>query len=130
MVSKLASYSKREINPATFNDALWKLTAKTGKGFNGFIGPPVTSCNNPECNANQLTIKALTNVSLFDFHGARPASKISLCCRKCDSVYNYSRFGRKFLLGERYYGYMRDFIEASDVVFISRDLYNLFTNLR
>ena len=108
--SKFGPYCKQAINPATFDEELWQLTTRTGKGFTCFLGPPVTCCTNPECQHHQLTVKAVTNVSIFDFDGARPASKLSLCCRKCDSMYNYFMFGRKFLSGEQYYDSSREFL--------------------
>ena len=128
--SKFGSYCKRDTVPDTFDEELWQLTKETGKGFTRFLAPPVTCCTNPECLHNRLTPANVTNVSVFDTTGAHPASKLSLQCRQCGCMYNYSMFGKKFSSGEQYYNYTREFVEASDVVFMSRHLYDLFTSLR
>ena len=56
-----------------------------------------------------------TKVTVFDISGARPATTLSLHCRKCGCMYNYSMFGRKSVSGEQYYdGSMtQKFVEAS-----------------
>ena len=129
--AKFGPYCKREVNPATFENELLQLTNETGKGFTCFLGPPVTYCTNPECQHIQLTAaNTVRKVTVFDIHGPRPASKLSLRCRKYGCIYNYSMFGRKVLSGEQYYDSTQEFVEASDVVFMSRHVYDLFTTLR
>lgn len=44
-------------------------------------------------------------VTVYDVDGGRPAAKLSFRCVKCSTVYNYTTWGRKFMEGEKYYGW-------------------------
>ena len=92
----MAAISSKFVKQTAFRKALWQLTDKTGKGFTAFLGPPVTMCTNPNCDGNQLSVKSVTNVTIFDFRGAHPASKMSLCCRRCDYAITILCLGESF----------------------------------
>ena len=94
------------------------------------ILPTRQQCLSDHCNGKRLAAYTeSTNVTVFTLSGPRPASKITLKCCKCNTNYGYSKFGNKSS-GERYYEEERPFVEASDVVFLDRDIYQLFASLR
>ena len=106
-------------------------TYETRRGHCTFLGPPTTTCLRPECcDAPLHQHNAICNVTLFDIEGPHPASKTLLRCSKCKYVYGCSLYGTKHLDEEKYYSMPRECIEASDVVYISRQLHHLFLSLR
>ena len=130
-LGKCKAYLQRKAHPLAFENELTELTAMTGTGYNGFLAPPVMYCLNVSCERRKLaTYHEPTNVTLFTIDGPRPASKISLKCSKCCTNYSYSTYGNKLLSGVRYYDQEPDFVEASDVVYLDRNLYQLFASLR
>ena len=131
-MKKVSSFMKRRCPTTAYDDELWELTNECGKlGYTSFLGPPTMVCLNPSCDKQPLrSYSSPTRITVFDMSGPRPASKISLRCSKCKANYNYSMFGNKTLSGERYYDEEREYIEASDVVFVKREVHELFTTLR
>lgn len=130
-LNKCKSYLHRKSHSQGFQDELTQLTAKSGIGFNGFLAPPVMYCLNVSCEGRKLaTYHEPTNVTLFTIDGPRPASKITLKCPKCSTNYSYSKYGNKLSCGDRYYNQEREFVEASDVVYLDRKLYQLFASLK
>ena len=49
-------------------------------------------------------------VTVFDNNGLKPASKQSLKCATCGTIYNYSQFGKKKSSWERFYDQQRMFV--------------------
>ena len=129
---KVSSYMKRPCLNTAYDDVLWELTDECGKlGYTAFLCPPTTVCLNPPCNKQPLrSYTSPTKITVYEMSGPRPASKISLRCSKCKANYNYSMYGNKTLSGERYYDAEREYIEASDVVFVNRKVHQLFATLR
>ena len=128
---KLTSFVRRKTDPRAFDDELWELTVESGEGYTAFLGPPNVTCLKPECcNAPLRKHNEVCKATLFDIGGPRPASKISLRCSRCGCIYGYSKYGSKHHNGERYYSGTRDYIEASDVVYIGPELHNLYLSLR
>lgn len=129
-LEKILSYPMK--SDAACDDNLWELTEECGKfGYTAFLGPPTTVCLNLSCNRHPLSsYTSPTKITLYDISGPRPASKISLRCSNCKVNYNYSMFGNKTLNGERYYDDEREYVEASDLVFVNRGVHQLFATLR
>lgn len=127
---KVSSYMERQ--GSNYATELWALTEESGRmGYCAFLSPPIKRCVNPSCNQQLLhSYTPPTKVTVFEVSGPRPASKIALRCSKCKTNYNYSMFGNKTLTGERYYDMERAYVEASDIVFVSRELHQLFATLR
>jgi hypothetical protein len=100
-----------------------------------YLTPPITTCQNTSCRLHgaEGSLHAHHNPSpviLFFLDGPKPALKISLRCRNCDTIYNYSKYGRKKSTGEMFYRERREFVEVSDTVFCSRKMHEMFCNLR
>ena len=113
-------YSQRKAHHLAFSDELTELTALGGNGRNGFLAPPVSCCLNVSCNRRKLAAyHEPSNVTMFTFNGQIPASKIALKCPQCSTNYGYSAYGNKLSNGVRYYEQEREFVEASDVVYIN-----------
>ncbi len=128
---KFGTYMGRKSDPMAYGEELWKLTSETGRGYNAFVAPPVTHCINPACNQGKLSKRNdVTNVTVYDINGGRPASKLGLKCNECGTSYNYSMFGKKKTTGEKYYSCEREYVEASDVVLVDRHLHHLFASLK
>lgn len=89
--------------------------------------PPTTSCIN--C-ARSLTLHhEPVKVKCFILSGLYVEIKLSLRCRNCKFNNNYSQYGN-MEHGYHYYSKPREFVEASDVAYVNRDLCSLFTSLR
>ena len=129
---KAAAYMKRECTNSAYADELWELTSESvDLGYATFLAPPTTVCLQAACDNHHLcSYTAPVKVTVYDMMGPSPASKISLRCPKCKTNYNYSMYGNKSISGERYYDQEREYIEVSDVVFVSRVVHNLFAALR
>lgn len=100
-----------------------------------FLTPPISTCQNPLCQLHRAegSLHAHHNpspVTLYFLDGPKAAMKIALRCRSCDTIYNYSKYGRKTSIGERFYGEKREFVEVSDTVFCSRRMHEMFCNLK
>ena len=90
-----------------------------------YLVPPTTSCIT--C-ARSLTLHhEPVRVKCFTLSGLHSGIKLSLRCRNCKLNYNYSQYGNKEL-GYRFYSKPREFVEASDVAYVDRDLCSLFTS--
>ena len=125
------AFFQRRTDERAFEKEQMHLTAKTGKGYNGFLAPPVTCCLNVGCSGRKLvSYTEPTNVTIFGFDGARPGSKITLKCSLCNTNYGYSMYGNKLVSGSRFYDQERHLVETSDVVFVERNLYRMFVSLR
>ena len=124
---KVPSYFTRK----NYEKELWDLTGECGKfRYSDLLCPPTSVCLNPSCDQHPLrSYTAPTKITLYDVTGPRPASNISLRCSKCKANYHYSMFGNKTSRGERYSDEEREYIEASDVVFVSREVHQLFVSL-
>lgn len=124
-------FFQRKADDKAFETEQMQLTAKTGKGYSGFLAPPVSCCLNVGCSRQKLvSYTEPTNVTIFGFDGARPGSKITLKCSLCNANYGYSMYGNKLVSGSRFYDQERHLVEASDVVFMERNLYRMFVSLR
>ena len=120
-------------NTPTVN-SLMSLSEESGDIHTMFLAPPVKECINPSCDQighmNSLSANhAPTDVVVFDIEGPLLASKLSLKCKSCATIYNYNKFGRKTKEGERYYNRERELVEVSDLVFVTRRLYSLYRSL-
>ena len=114
-------------------DALIKLTEETGEVFTMFLSPPVLTCINPSCrisgHMNSLSPNhAPVDVVVFDVDGPTLASKISLKCKCCNTIYNYNKYGKKKKDGECFYEVERELVEVTDVVYVTTRMYSLYTS--
>ena len=107
------------------------ILLQVNKAHMAFLSPPVSTCINPACNGvgtlrlNHHDI----DVVIFDMKGPNPATKLSLKCTSCAMIYNYSKYGNKNQGGEKFYESEREYIEVTDVVYVSRNLYSLYRSL-
>ena len=90
-----------------------------------FMVPPTTSCIN--CAKKLSLHHDPVKVKCFTLTGLEKATKLSLRCRNCKLNYNYSQYGN-IEHGYHYYSEQREFVEASDIVYIGRGLCSLFTS--
>ena len=130
--NRLPSYSQRKCDHRAYSKEMWELTLHSGgSGRNAFLGPPFSTCIKNGCG-NVLLQKHndICNVTVFDVEGPLPGSKINLRCPRCRTIYSYSKYGNKRGVGERFYEEPREYVEASDVVFVSTKLQRLFRSLR
>ena len=81
--------------------------------------PPVVQCF--DCEKGLVT-NHVTKVKCYSCTGASFGTKITLRCKHCSISYNYSQFGNKRENGFRYYPMRQEYVEASDTVFIHRQL--------
>lgn len=124
-------YMKRNANLRAYDEETLALSKEKGMGYQAFISPPVSACINPICEGNPLSsYTEPVKVTVFDMDGPHPATKVCMRCPKCATNYNHTMFGNKRQRGERYYDMLRDYIEVSDVIYVSRTIHNLFASLR
>ena len=83
------------------------------------LAPPVDHCY--KCQQS-LSPYNSCRVKCYTSDGAMYGVKFTLHCTQCKPFYNYAQFGNKHKLGFRYYSIQRDFVEASDTVYIDRNL--------
>lgn len=83
------------------------------------LTPPTVQCFDCE---RTLVTNHVTKVRCYTCTGASFATKITLRCKRCSISYNYSQFGKKSENGFRYYPIMQEYVEASDTVFVHRQL--------
>jgi len=113
------------------------ISESSGKAHTAYTAPPVTYCINPSCSRprglgelGSLGVHhSEVDAVLWDVCGPIPATKVSLKCKYCATVYNYSKYGNKTTGGERFYKQERPLIEVSDVTFCSRELYSQYCSL-
>lgn len=111
------------------------LSEMSGTAYTSFLAPPTSSCLNRTCKnfncpGSLYQHHPPITVSLFTFEGPQPATKISLKCRGCSTIYNYNMFGNKKSEGERFYDAAREYVEISDVAYCSQELLQMYTLLR
>ena len=112
------------------SDHLRRLSREKGFSFKEFLAPPVSTCINSVCKGRLVDQHKPIAVTIFGLTGPRKATKLSLRCSTCNTVYNYSQYGRRHTIGERWYEQRREYIEVSDTVYCERLLHELFCNLR
>lgn len=100
-----------------------------------FLTPPVEACINGSCPLFQQKNSLIKHhdpiiVTLHSFEGPKPGLKQSLKCKSCYFIYNYSKYGKKHSIGEKFYQSARKYVEASDTVFCDRKLHEMFCHLR
>ena len=88
------------------------------------LTPPTGTCL---LCANRLEL--CNNVTAVSFICARNSTiqgkkKVSLRCKKCSLVYNFDKYGNK-KTGFRFYDNPREAVEASDVCYVDRLVFNL-----
>ena len=86
------------------------------------LGPPLTCCLN--CNQN-LVHNHVTDIKIYSFDGVDRGKKVTLRCKDCKLLYNYSQFGNKHDQGFRFYSEPQPYIEVSDTVYFDRGLHEL-----
>ena len=126
MEEKCSPYCNMRSN----SDHLRRLTRENGSPFEEFLAPPVSICINLECKGRLVDQHKPIAVTIFGLTGPRKATKLSLRCSTCSTVYNYSQYGRRHTCGEMWYEQRREYIEVSDTVYCERRLHELFCNLR
>ena len=108
------------------------ILLQVNKAHAAFIAPPVSSCINSACTGAAGTLRLnhqSIDVVIFDMDGPTPATKVSLKCTSCAMIYNYNMYGNKTQSGEQFYKNEREYIEVTDVVYVSRNLYSLYRSL-
>ena len=63
-----------------------------------------------------------TRVICFTLMGPIPAQKITLRCKSCELNYRYEMYGGAKIGGYRYYDDSRDYISASNVIYVHVEL--------
>ena len=112
------------------HDNLQQLSLRECLPFEEFLAPPVDICIVPECRGRLVDQHKPIAVTIYGLTGPRRATKLCLRCSKCNTVYNYSQYGRKHTDGEKLYNHRREYIEVSDAIYCERQLHELFCNLR
>ena len=87
------------------------------------LTPPTSSCLLSP-NSPRLSVHHQWNAVVYGFGGARQATKISTGCQRCCNIYNYTSF-RNARDGWTLYQEPRDFVEASDICFMERAMFEL-----
>ena len=127
----LSTLNARDNVYVSFQSVLRQLTASSGTAHTTFISPPVCACVSATCARRGPLVKHHDEVkaTIYTLSGPIPATKISLRCKWCNTIYNYSQYGRKQSDGEKYYRHQpRPLVEVS--VYCECQLYELFCCLR
>lgn len=90
------------------------------------LAPPVSTCYN--CDQDLVAYHEC-DVSLYDAQGVHNIRKITLRCTHCKLLYQYAKYGDKHNRGFRFYPSQRDAVEASDVVYFDRTVFEFQCNL-
>ena len=103
-------------NEFDIENTLRRLTEESGEVYTMFIAPPIQRCTNSSCrlagHVDSLSPNhAPVDVAVFDLDGPMLASKLSLKCKSCSTIYNYNKYGNKTKNGERFYDDQRELIE-------------------
>jgi len=93
--------------------------------FHRYLVPPTTSC--VCCHASLSLHNDPVSVRCFSLNGSQNGIKLTLRCKKCKLNYNYSQYGN-VECGYHYYDKPRNYVEASDVTYLERELCHLFTS--
>ena len=97
------------------------------EGSRFILAPPTSKCL--ICpQSSSLSAHHECNVVVYGFSGAREATKISTRCQSCRNIYNYSNYGNG-RDGWKLYAEARDCVEASDLCFAERPMYELQCSL-
>lgn len=117
------------------NSTLRTLSDTTGTAYTDFLAPPTSSCLIQQCPRfgdpdSLYQHHPPTTVSVFTFEGPKPATKVCLKCRECNTIYNYNSFGKKKSEGERFYNNVREYVEVSDVAYCDHRLLQVYSLLR
>ena len=92
-----------------------------------FLAPPSFVCH--ECSGVLTANNPPSNICYYGLEGAIPGLKVDLRCRRCKINYGYTTYGNTED-GYRYYKFVRENVEASDVVYIDRHVAEYFYALR
>ena len=127
LIDLVPCYKERVIPPTSYRDVLTKSRS--------YLAPPVKACIQPKCSMHGRPGSLYSphppiQATVFTLSGPVPATKISLRCKGCSTIYNYNKYGKKNTEGERLYDCQRDLVEVTDVVYCSREMYSLFCSLR
>lgn len=119
----------------SYKTELRKLSLESKRSFMYFIAPPVQKCINSLCKKyhqhGSLYIQNReVNVVVHSLQGPMPATKVSLRCNQCSTIYNYSMFGCTQSVGMRYYPQPQPLIEVCNTVYCTRELYAYIQSLR
>ena len=90
------------------------------------LAPPVSTCY--DCDED-LVVYHECDVHLYTAQGVHNVRKITLRCTRCNLLYQYAKYGDKRERGFRFYPSQRDAVEASDVVYLDRTVFELQCNL-
>ena len=93
--------------------------------FCRYLVPPTTACIS--CCAPLILHHDPVGVRCYGLRGSENGIKLTLRCKSCKLNYNYSQYG-SVENGYRYYDNPREYIEASDVTYLERELCHLFTS--
>ena len=132
--NRFPKYWQRKVEETSFATELRAITERTGTSYFKFLAPPVCKCLNETCKlVGSLTSLAPhhdpINVLVFTIRGPTVATKVSLRCKACSTIYNYSMYGKK-TEGEMYYSLERPLVEVTDRVYVERGVQELFCSLR
>ena len=89
------------------------------------LAPPMDRCYRCLCH---LSVHNECDVTVYGLDGMRKGHKISTRCQSCRSVYQYSVFGNSSD-GWRLYNVQREYVEASNVCFVGRSMFDLQRSL-
>ena len=99
----------------------------TDRGSSSCLVPPTSTCL--ICpTAPLLSVHHECSVVVHGFSGAKQATKISTRCQACRVIYNYTNYGNASS-GWKLYASPRDYVEASDLCFVERRMYELQCSL-
>lgn len=88
--------------------------------MNVFLGPPTIQCLH--CASPLQANHQPTTAICFTLSGPLPAQKIILRCKNCDINYRYETYGGGVIGGYRYYDTCREYIAASNAIYIEKDI--------
>ena len=83
------------------------------------LKPPCTTCL--DCGGALCYYNTPSKVTVFTLDDIKPGLKITLKCNQCNISYGYARYGDS-KKGYKFYGQQRQYIEASNVTYMQRQL--------
>ncbi len=96
-------------------------------GSHCILLPPTSTCL--VCTtAPLLSVHHECNVVVHGLSGAKQATKITTRCQSCRAIYNYTNYGNASS-GWSLYEEQREYVEASDLCFVERQMYKLQCSL-
>lgn len=90
------------------------------------LSPPTSMCLT--CENSTLSVNNQCDVVVYGLSGSCTATKFSTRCQSCRKIYNYSRYGN-VAEGWKLYKEERDLVEASDVCFVERRMFEMQCSL-